>query len=172
MTLPMVLGALLALQAPQDDERTKRILDRIEKEIRASEERIREEIRAIVREELGKKAAPPAPKAAPVEPKPAPPAPAAKRKVLLGVTADEFTDAERKKLGIGGGIKVAEVRGPAEKGGLKAGDVIVAIDGEPVTEETIGALLERKQPGDSIAVEAARGPERVKLKVVLGEKTE
>jgi membrane-associated protease RseP (regulator of RpoE activity) len=168
MILPLIL-AVAALQAPQDDERTKRILERIEKEIRASEERLREDIRAILRAELsgGK-----APSPLPANPPPPPPPPAVKRRVLLGITADEMTDAERRKLGIGGGIKVAEVRGPAAAAGIKSGDVIVSMDGKPVTEETIGALLEQKQPGDPLAVEVARGTERVKLTVVLGERKE
>jgi hypothetical protein len=168
MILPLLLTAVAALQAPQEDERTKRILDRIEKEIRASEERLREEIRAILRTELGGAAPAPAPK----PPPPPPPPPAAKRKVLLGITADEMTDAERKKLGLGGGIKIAEVRGPAAQAGLRSGDILVSADGKPVTEETIGALLEKKQPGDELAVEVVRGSERVKLTVVLGERKE
>ena len=166
MILPLILAAAAALQAPQEDPRTQRILDRIEKEIRASEERLREDIRAILRSELSGAKAPAPP------PPPPPPPPAVKRKVLLGVTADEMTDSERKKLGIGGGIKVAEVRGPAAAAGLKSGDVIVSADGKPVTEETIGALLETKQPGDKLAVEVARGAERVQLTVVLGERKE
>ena len=84
----------------------------------------------------------------------------------------EMTEAERKKLGIGGGIKVAEVRGPAAQAGLRSGDVIVTADGRPVTEDTIGALLETKQPGDALPVEVARGTERINLTVVLGERKE
>jgi S1-C subfamily serine protease len=159
----MMLLVLALLAAPaQEDERTKRILDRIEKEIRDSEARLRDEIRAILRAELRKDAPP-------VKP-PTPDVPAPRRRVLLGVTADEFTDAERKALGVGGGIKVADVRGPAEKAGIKAGDILLELDGRPVTEETVGAALEKKQPGDEVEATLLRAGKREKVRVVLGER--
>ena len=148
----------------QDDERIKRIVDRIEKEIRESHDRTREEIRAIIRAEIQKssgKTPTPAPKVAP---------PAAPRKVVLGITADDMTDAERKSLGIGGGVKIAAVRGPAADAGLKPGDILVEFDGEPVTEDRIGELLAKRQPGDSVPVKVLRAKQTVKLTVVLGER--
>lgn len=160
----LLIAALLATSSvQQDDERSKRILDRVEKEIRDSEARLRDEIRAIIRAELRGEKAP-----TPAVPKPEPSAP--RRKVLLGVTADEFSDAERKALGVGGGIKVADVRGPAEKAGIKAGDILLELDGKPVTEETVGALLEGKKPGDEVEATLLRGGKREKARVVLGER--
>jgi S1-C subfamily serine protease len=148
----------------QEDERIKRIVERIEKEIRESHDRTREEIRAIIRAEIQKssgKTPTPAPKVAP---------PAAARKVLLGIVADDMTDAERKALGIGGGIKVAGVRGPALDAGIKMGDILVEFDGEPVTEDRIGDLLAKHRPGDSVPVKVLRAKQTVKLTVVLGER--
>jgi len=148
----------------QEDERIKRIVERIEKEIRESHDRTREEIRAIIRAEIQKssgKTPAPAPKVAP---------PAAPRKVLLGVVAYDMTDAERKALGIGGGIKVAGVRGPALDAGIKVGDILVEFDGEPVTEDRIGDLLAKHQPGDSVPVKVLRAKQTVKLTVVLGDR--
>src|SRR5262245_21503418 len=148
----------------QDDERVKRIVDRIEKEIRESHERTRQEIRFIIRAEIEKaqgKTPTPAPKATP--------APASK-KVVLGITADDMTDAERKSLGIGGGIKIAAVRGPAADAGLKAGDVLVEFDGEAVSEDRIGELLSKHQPGDTVPVKVLRAKQSIALKVVLGER--
>lgn len=159
-TLVLVLAAT-ASAAAQEDERTKRILDRIEKEIRDSEQRLREEIRELLRRELRREPAA----------KPAPPPPEApRRRVLLGITADEFSDAERKKLGIGGGIKVADVRGPADQAGVKAGDVLVELDGQPVTEESIGGVLEKKKPGDVVEALLLRGGKREKVRITLGER--
>ena len=170
MKASLAIAALLAAAgtaaAQQDDERAKRILDRVEKEIRESEARLREEIRALIRAEL-RRESPPKP-----EPGPSAEPPAPRRRVLLGVTADEFTDAERKALGVGGGIKVADVRGPAEKAGLKAGDILLELDGKPVTEETVGALLETKKPGDEVEATLLRGGKREKVKIKLAERKE
>lgn len=157
------MALLLALLVQtQEDPRVQRILERVEKEIRDSEARLRDEIRALLRAELrGEKSTPPAP---------TPSAP--KRRVMLGVTADEFSDAERKALGVGGGIKVAGVRGPAEKAGMKAGDILLELDGKPVTEDTIGGLLESKSPGDEVVATLLRGGKREKVRVQLAERKE
>src|SRR5436190_1974708 len=81
----------------QDDERLKRIVDRIEKEIRDSHEHTREEIRAIIRTELQK-----AQSKTPATPAPEP---KAAGKVYLGVSADDLTEADRKALGTATGIR-------------------------------------------------------------------
>jgi predicted metalloprotease with PDZ domain len=148
----------------QDDERITRIVQRIDKEIREAHDRTREEIRAIIRSEIQKaqgKTPTPAPRPAP---------PAASKKVVLGITADDMTDAERKSLGIGGGIKIAAVRGPAADAGLRAGDILVELDGEAVTEERIGDILSKHQPGDTVAAKVLRSKQTVKLSIVLGER--
>jgi S1-C subfamily serine protease len=147
----------------QDDERVKRIVDRIEKEIRESHDKTREDIRAIIRAEIQKSLGKPAPK-----PDPAPEAPS--RRVYLGISADDMTDAERKALGVGGGIKVADVRGPAKDAGLKAGDILIELDGEVVTEERIGDILSKHKPGDAVDAVLLRSKKRMTLKVVLAER--
>lgn len=160
----MTVVLALLVSCVQEDERSKRILDRVEKEIRDSEARLRDEIRAILRAELRREPSTPS------KPSAEPPAP--KRRVLLGVTADEFPDAERKALGVGGGIKVADVRGPAEKAGVKPGDILLELDGKPVTEETVGALLESRKPGDEIEALLLRGGKREKVRIQLAERKE
>src|SRR5947209_19437106 len=110
MIMKVLTGAAFCLllasaASAQDDERIKRIVDRIEKEIRESHDRTREEIRAIIRAEIQKSGGKPS---TPEKPAPsAAPAP----KVTLGITAEDMTEEERKAHA--GGIKIAEVRGPA-----------------------------------------------------------
>lgn len=159
--LPFLLALPAGAQA-QDDERLARILERIEREIRASHTRLREEIRELIRAEL---AAKPGEKPAP-RPAPAP----VKRKATLGITAGDLSEQERKAAGIGGGLKVEEVRGPAEKAGMKPGDILVELDGEAVTEERIGEILSRHRPGDTVAVVVVRGKKRETLQLTLGER--
>ncbi|MGH9389482.1 MAG: PDZ domain-containing protein [Vicinamibacteria bacterium] len=151
---------LPASRQTQDDERVKRIVDRIEKEIRDSHDRTREEIRAIILAEI-RKGQTPAPQPTPQ---------ASPRKVYLGISAEDMTDAERKALGVGGGIKVADVRGPAKDAGIKAADILVELDGEAVTEERIGELLAKHKPGDTVEATVLRSKKRVTVKVVLAER--
>jgi S1-C subfamily serine protease len=157
------LAALLpSVAVAQEDDRVQRIVERIEKEIRESHERTREEIRAIIRAEIqrsqGKATPAPAPEARPA------------RKVYLGISADDLTDADRKALGSGTGIKVSEVRGPAKDAGIQAGDLLLELDGEPVSEDRIGDILARHQPGDSVSATLLRSKKRVTVKIVLGER--
>jgi S1-C subfamily serine protease len=146
---------LSATASAQDDERVKRIVERIEKEIRESHERTREEIRAIIRAEMQRSGA-----------KPAAPA----RKVTLGITAGDMTEEERKAHPAG--IKVVDVRGPAKEAGLMAGDILTEIDQREVSEENIGELLSKHQPGDAVEVTIVRGKKSRHLKLVLAERKE
>src|SRR5438552_1742179 len=81
--------------------------------------------------------------------------------VELGVRVVETTDQLRKSLGIEGdhGVLVTEVRthGPADRGGLRAGDVVTVVAGQPVasTADVLDALEDR-HAGDEIAVEYVR----------------
>ena len=68
---------------------------------------------------------------------------------------------------------------PADKGGLRAGDVVVELDGKPVTDlYTYTEALYARAPGDTVAVVVLRGgangaaPERVRAQVTLGRRGE
>lgn len=77
------------------------------------------------------------------------------------------------------GAVVSEVLegSPAEKAGLKARDIILAIDGKPlpafrpdsVVVRHIEREIDRRAPGDAFAMTVLRGSERVELKATLGE---
>jgi S1-C subfamily serine protease len=151
-----VLLILPAVATAQDDERVKRIVERVEKEIRESHERTREEIRAIIRAEIQKSGGNPAAPAAPA------------RKVYLGITAGDITDEERKAHATG--IKIADVRGPAKEAGIAAGDFVTEIDGREVSEDNIGEILSKRQPGDSVELTVVRGKKSRHVKVVLVER--
>jgi putative serine protease PepD len=58
---------------------------------------------------------------------------------------------------------------PADKAGVKAGDVITAIDGDTVTSaDDLTAIVGTHKPGDSITVTVKRGGSTQKLTVTLG----
>jgi len=71
------------------------------------------------------------------------------------------------------GVRLTGVRAgsPADKGGLKAGDIIVAFGGKPVKDlyAYTDALYAHK-PGDTVDVVVMRGSERVTVTVTLGKR--
>ncbi len=50
----------------------------------------------------------------------------------LGLTVRELTAAERRELKVAGGVRVAEVAGPAATAGLRPGDVIVGLGNQTI----------------------------------------
>ena len=84
--------------------------------------------------------------------------------VYLGTMPDYGDDAKQ-------GMKLAGVRegSPAEKGGLKGGDVITGFGGKPVA--TIYDFMEsmgRYKPGDKVEIVVKRDGQEKKLEVTLG----
>lgn len=72
------------------------------------------------------------------------------------------------------GVKLAGVRegSPADKGGLKGGDLIVGFGGKPVaTIYDYTESLGRYKPGDTVDVVVRRDGKEVTLKVTLGKRT-
>ena len=68
-------------------------------------------------------------------------------------------------------ILAARADGPAGKVGLKAGDVIVEVDGTPIERQTqLRHVLGRRYAGDKVKVVVRRGEERVAAEVPLVEK--
>jgi serine protease Do len=81
-------------------------------------------------------------------------------------------------LGIGGetadkGCKLTEVNpgSPAEKAGLKVGDVITTLDGKPVKGlEGLALMLLGHKPGDQITLHVLRGDEALNVKATLAKR--
>ena len=71
------------------------------------------------------------------------------------------------------GVRLTGVRegGPADKAGLKGGDVIVRFDGHDIRDvHDYTYVLFAKKPGDVVEVVVKRGGEEVKLQATLGRK--
>ncbi|MGP3968000.1 trypsin-like peptidase domain-containing protein [Streptomyces sp. 6N223] len=62
--------------------------------------------------------------------------------------------------------------GPADQAGVQEGDLITAVDGEPVrTGDELIVKIRSHQPGDRLALTIERGGEEMQIDVVLGEET-
>jgi hypothetical protein len=96
--------------------------------------------------------------------------PAAGPQVYLGSVPDMASDEVR-------GLRLSGVSAgsPGDRAGLKAGDVVVELDGKPVTDlESYAAALYARKPGDTIQIVVVRpgAPERVTVTVTLGRRGE
>ena len=85
---------------------------------------------------------------------------------------------ERPYLGVstslaqrGADIQAVEPGGPAARAGLRAGDVIVSVDGETVREpDEVSEAVSEHEPGDEIVVEVLRDGERRTIRVELAKR--
>ena len=97
------------------------------------------------------------------------------RRAMLGIagTATPLGRGLASALGVPlSGIRVIEVTGgsPADLGGIRAGDVIVAVDGEPVpTLSRLQGVLVDERIGRAVPVVLVRRGERLERFVVLRE---
>jgi serine protease DegS len=93
----------------------------------------------------------------------------------LGITGQDVTPAIAAAFGLkeARGVLVSDVTegSPAQRAGLRTGDVIAAIDGEPAaTSFEVLNLIASRRPGARLQVGGWRGAARLDLQIVLGER--
>ncbi len=93
----------------------------------------------------------------------------------MGFQPDDLTPAERLALGIEGDIGIlldqVFVNGPAAAAGLIRGDIILAINGEPIVSQRQARLLVAgKRPGDSVDIVGLREAGQFQATIIVGER--
>ena len=71
------------------------------------------------------------------------------------------------------GVELSEVapQGPAGKAGLRKGDLITKIDGQPVdTMEELIVSIRTRRPGEIVVLDYTRGSTSGQVRVTLGSK--
>lgn len=94
----------------------------------------------------------------------------AAERAAFGVVAADVDAAALALLPEAGGAPVDSVwpGSPADKAGVKKGDIIISFDGAPVSDRTaLSALLAQHRPGDSVQVELLSDGRRRALTVTL-----
>ena len=92
---------------------------------------------------------------------------------FLGVDVQELTDQLRRYFGVDHGVLVTEVEkgSPAEKAGLKAGDIITNISGKDIEDyRDLVRTIRYYDPDDRVEVHITRKGARKTIKVKLGER--
>lgn len=85
----------------------------------------------------------------------------------LGLALRPLTRDERKQAQLDGGMVVESVAGPAERAGIQAGDVLLAINGRPVQSlEQVKSVLQGKPK--SVALLVQRDGDKIFVPVNLG----
>jgi serine protease DegQ len=93
----------------------------------------------------------------------------------IGVEVQDLTAelAESFKLPNTEGTLIAGVlkNGPADRGGIKPGDILVGVEGKPVTDSSsMLNLVAALQPGKQATLRLLRGGNEVKLKITVGKR--
>ncbi len=97
-----------------------------------------------------------------------------KERGYLGVTLSDLTEQLGEYFGVKDGkgalVTAVDEDSPAEKAGLKAGDVITAIDGEDVEDsEDISEIISEHKKGDNVNIIVVRNNRRVRVTAELDE---
>ncbi|MFJ3046112.1 DegQ family serine endoprotease [Herbaspirillum chlorophenolicum] len=94
------------------------------------------------------------------------PASKAENQGRLGLAVRPLDSDERKQLGGQNGLLVEDVNGPAAIAGIQSGDVILALNGTPVSSvEQLRTLA--SQAGKSVALLVERGDEKIFVPLAL-----
>jgi serine protease DegQ len=93
----------------------------------------------------------------------------------VGVGVQDITKeiAESFKLSATAGVLITQVErgGPADKGGIKPGDVLLAVNGKPVVDSTgMLNMISALQPGESARLKIIRNQSESELGVTIGRR--
>jgi serine protease Do len=85
----------------------------------------------------------------------------------LGLALRPLTPQERQESGLKAGVVVQDVGGPAQAAGVETGDVVLAVNGTPVTTiEQVKAAVEKSQK--SVALLIQRGEDKIFVPIRVG----
>ncbi len=93
----------------------------------------------------------------------------------IGVMLMELSEQLGEYFGVSGsgGVLISEVEedSPAMKAGLKAGDVIIAVDGDEVDDAaSVQKIIRKRDEGDKVDITVIRNRRKEKISVEVGER--
>jgi S1-C subfamily serine protease len=93
----------------------------------------------------------------------------------MGFVPDDLTTVERTSMGIEGNIGIlldgVYENSPAEAAGLVRGDVILAINGDPIfTQRQARLMVAGTSPGDAVDVVGLHQSDQFEVTIIVGER--
>jgi S1-C subfamily serine protease len=90
----------------------------------------------------------------------------------IGIVPEDISDLQARQLGLAhGGIVIAYVGSPGQQAGLKPGDLLLSINGTPVSSaEDARALIAGSKPGSKLTIRYQRGSSEFSVKVQVAER--
>ena len=80
------------------------------------------------------------------------------QKNVLGISAVDLTEAQKRDLKVKGGVRVEGVEGPAARAGLREGDVILSFDNTEVTDlKQFNQLVAKAEKSRAVSMLVRRG---------------
>ncbi len=87
----------------------------------------------------------------------------------LGLSVEDLSPARQKQLGVAGGALVTQAKGPAQKAGVRQGDVVLTVNGEKVTSAAqLDTLADKAPGGRPVALLIQRNEQRMFIAVPIG----
>ena len=93
----------------------------------------------------------------------------------IGIAGSTLTTQSAQTLGVPSGVLVTGVaaNGPAAKAGLVTGDVLIQLDGQPITSiDGLYQTLEAKQVGDLVTISLMRDGTVSQVQIILANRSE
>jgi S1-C subfamily serine protease len=89
-------------------------------------------------------------------------------RAALGIAVETVVGNDGRP--VGAGVVRVDPGGPADKAGIKPGDVITVVGGASVTDtSSLEAVLAKSKPGDTVPVQVNRAGTTSTVKVTLGQ---
>jgi S1-C subfamily serine protease len=92
----------------------------------------------------------------------------------IGIVPEDISDSQAQQLGLAhGGVVIANlyVGSPGQQAGLKPGDLLLSIDGVPVTSaEDANARIASRKPGSTLTLHDQRGGSQFDVKVQVADR--
>jgi serine protease Do len=77
---------------------------------------------------------------------------------VLGLTVSDLSESQKRELRLKGGVRVDAVEGPAERAGLREGDIILTVDNTEIADsKQFAAVTARVEKARSVSMLVRRG---------------